>query len=518
MAFATSQTHGMACQALDSAQSLVTQPAAYTTLMPTASGMPVHYVPGGSITVPSQRGAGAGPGAPPPQPQSLTAGLPDLAAIETQKAAYHTSLEEQMTQAEEILVRQQKEQTAYIYQAAEVQKRQVLNQIDQQAKEQELLLSQKYSQQLVTLQQQFMKQKIQLEKQANELSYTYQMRKMQEDIMQKHYCEQKALYDDKVKITTELQKKQRKEQLQQQPERWQYCPQTAVPIDIRKEPSIDGPRTVFTVQPGECFLVSEEREGTNGVLYLKLADGRGWLFDRKPDAGTMCLRQTRSTQTSLPHALANGQVTLASASGQLPATPTQVLPAGVAQLNRLDQSYAAAHVQPQVLHVQAHTSAATSSQWIYCPEISALMAIRSTPEVDGPRTPHMLQPGEVFVASEELQGRDGVLYLKLADGRGWVFDRKPEVGIMCVRQTAAARDDCTAAKALRQQAQHVESASAVGQAVPHATYVASTPTPVPMQALVTGSATAEVPSGIYVAPATTHLAQPMKWNTPRSST
>merc|ERR1719433_2132502 len=80
---------------------------------------------------------------------------------------------------------------------------------------------------------------------------------------------------------------------------------------------------------------------------------------------------------------------------------------------------------------QGQFSAPTA--WLYSPEVSALLDIRSSPDINGPRTHVVMQPGEVFMVSEEREGPEGVLYLKLADGRGWVFDRKPGSGMMCVR-------------------------------------------------------------------------------------
>lgn len=45
------------------------------------------------------------------------------------------------------------------------------------------------------------------------------------------------------------------------------------------------------MEPGTKFKVVEERrDDSSGILYLKLADGRGWLFDVKPPTGRMCVR------------------------------------------------------------------------------------------------------------------------------------------------------------------------------------------------------------------------------------
>lgn len=66
------------------------------------------------------------------------------------------------------------------------------------------------------------------------------------------------------------------------------------------------------------------------------------------------------------------------------------------------------------------------------------MDIRATPDVGAVRTGKQLLCGEEFQVSQELHGQDGVLYLQLADGRGWVFDSKPGVGRMCFRTSVKA--------------------------------------------------------------------------------
>ena len=88
-------------------------------------------------------------------------------------------------------------------------------------------------------------------------------------------------------------------------------------------------------------------------------------------------------------------------------------------------------------------------RWRYEPPTELPLAIRAVPHVFGEITEHRLRPGEAFCAAQELyRGREGVLYLKLEDGRGWAFDRKPGVGVMCVRRPAdpacPAPNDCRA--------------------------------------------------------------------------
>merc|ERR1712032_1470144 len=143
--------------------------------------------------------------APQMQPQSLTAGMPDPKAIETQKVAYSKSLEEQAAHGEDMLRMQKEEQIDQIYQAAEARKRQLMVEIDQQAKQQELQLSQQYSPQVMGLQQEYHHQKLILEKQANDLTLEYHQRKAQEDLMLQQYEVQRQHYDEQMGICNEMQ-------------------------------------------------------------------------------------------------------------------------------------------------------------------------------------------------------------------------------------------------------------------------------------------------------------------------
>lgn len=72
---------------------------------------------------------------------------------------------------------------------------------------------------------------------------------------------------------------------------WRFDAGDGVHIDIRASPDLDGERTGKFVNPGETFEVSRELRDADGVTFLQLADGRGWLFDRKPGVGVMCARQ-----------------------------------------------------------------------------------------------------------------------------------------------------------------------------------------------------------------------------------
>lgn len=73
---------------------------------------------------------------------------------------------------------------------------------------------------------------------------------------------------------------------------WRYSPADGHHIDIRMEPNIDGPRSSNPLAAGDIFCVSQEFQGQHGVVYLELADGRGWVFDHKPGLGQLCERYT----------------------------------------------------------------------------------------------------------------------------------------------------------------------------------------------------------------------------------
>lgn len=71
---------------------------------------------------------------------------------------------------------------------------------------------------------------------------------------------------------------------------WRYNPPSPKEITIRSTPELFGPRAGGELSPGDTFRVSQEHRGDDGILYLRLADGRGWLFEERPDVGVLCER------------------------------------------------------------------------------------------------------------------------------------------------------------------------------------------------------------------------------------
>ncbi|CAK0885846.1 unnamed protein product, partial [Prorocentrum cordatum] len=72
--------------------------------------------------------------------------------------------------------------------------------------------------------------------------------------------------------------------------RWRYQPANGIHTYTRKEPTINSERTKIKVMPGEVVSVVEERRGEQGVTFLRIANGTGWMFDSKPGVGTMCVK------------------------------------------------------------------------------------------------------------------------------------------------------------------------------------------------------------------------------------
>ena len=152
---------------------------------------------------------------------------------------------------------------------------------------------------------------------------------------------------------------------------WVYNPaRSGGHMPILQVPDIAGARTGVRVRPGEKFKVNEiQAFSGSSILFLKLEDGRGWVYDQQVDDGEQLCKRI------------------------------------------------------------------VEEMWVYHPANGAPMAIRTHPEIYGEQTAHKLHPDEEFKVDEVVIGdRDhNILFLKLQDGRGWVFNNHPEVGGLCDR-------------------------------------------------------------------------------------
>jgi hypothetical protein len=147
---------------------------------------------------------------------------------------------------------------------------------------------------------------------------------------------------------------------------WRYEPCNGRCIDVRLEPKVSGRRSKIFFSPGRTFEVTQELLGVDGVLFLRLANNEGWLFDRLP---------------------------------------------GEVMCTRLEDK---------------------PGMWRYAPLNGLPADVRAEPAVDGKRTQDWVDHGAIFEVAEEVDGDDNVKYLRLANGTGWLFDRRPSVR-MCTR-------------------------------------------------------------------------------------
>lgn len=90
------------------------------------------------------------------------------------------------------------------------------------------------------------------------------------------------------------------------PSTWRCLPVNYRPIRIRQDPDYLAAGVALEgndiIRVNEVFEVSETIHGEDGVVYLRLSDGRGWLFDRLPGVGTMCVPVCGAASTSPPGA------------------------------------------------------------------------------------------------------------------------------------------------------------------------------------------------------------------------
>lgn len=85
---------------------------------------------------------------------------------------------------------------------------------------------------------------------------------------------------------------QREPPREPQVETWTWCPVNGIALGIRSAPALDAAMVPGgKIRTGEDFLVSEEVVGEAGVIFLRLADGRGWAFDRRPGVGVMATKK-----------------------------------------------------------------------------------------------------------------------------------------------------------------------------------------------------------------------------------
>jgi len=120
-----------------------------------------------------------------PQPtveeRTLTGGLPDPAAIESQREAYSRSLEHQLERGNLSLQEQHKLRKQQLYNAAQQRKQALMLQVEQQMRLEEMALDEQTNQAMMGLKKAALDQRAALDQQAAGLTLEYQQRKMHEE-------------------------------------------------------------------------------------------------------------------------------------------------------------------------------------------------------------------------------------------------------------------------------------------------------------------------------------------------
>lgn len=208
-------------------------------------------------------------------------------------------------------------------------------------------------------------------------------------------------------------------------------------IEVRAAPDFDAPRTGLVLMQNDVLAVSQQFAGTDGRIYLGLADGQGWIFDDSAlvphDPSVVQLQYTglQPQQMSLPWdyqgigpMLATGTEAVLPQPLSLPglgciAPPPPVPPPPLApptvnavpcgELLASTPAIGVASPQPAPL------------SWFRVSYLGGIN-LRCGPSIESPMSGFILQQMETFPVAEEFPGQDGRIYLRLCDGRGWAFD------------------------------------------------------------------------------------------------
>ncbi|CAK0910864.1 unnamed protein product [Prorocentrum cordatum] len=251
-----------------------------------------------------------------------------------------------------------------------------------------------------------------------------------------------------------------------EPTKFIFKPSDDRAVICLEAPSFDAPETGHKMQPGEIFtavaqrlpmvferfstvgtkdVTLEDEVETSGMRFLKLEDGRGWVLDREPGY-EMCYELFTEVDEPWKYEPAFGQMPILQAPDIAGARTGSRLHPGekfrVCEMQAFDDGgtiflklaggqgwvYDRATTNGEVLCKRI-----LEETWVYQPAKKAPITIETHPRKEGEHTAHKILPGTRFEVEEIQAGDDDILFLKLADGRGWVFDKHPEYGELCAR-------------------------------------------------------------------------------------
>jgi hypothetical protein len=188
-------------------------------------------------------------------------------------------------------------------------------------------------------------------------------------------------------------------------------------IEVRAAPDFDAPRTGLVLMQSEVIPVSHHLAGTDGRIYLYLADGQGWIFDDSAlvphDPSVVPLPYSgpavaMSPPWEFPPAAAPVVETV-----HMPAPPPPPLHPPQCEILSSVPAGPPPPVPPPTL--------ASPVAWYRVAYLGGIN-VRTGPSFDAPLVGVLLPQNETFPVDEEMVGSDGRVYLHLCDGRGWAFD------------------------------------------------------------------------------------------------
>lgn len=223
-------------------------------------------------------------------------------------------------------------------------------------------------------------------------------------------------------------------------------------VETRHEPTVqDGARTGVRLMPGEVFFTDQEvARGEGGCSFHRLADGRGWVFERLK--GMLVTAQVSDFERGLWHYQVLHTVELREApsySDDLRVGETLEEGENVA----IDERCQVANARFLKLADGRGWLFETTGDIVVCEQINASPArpqrrdferglwhyqvvcdqeveVRAVPTYsDDARTGQYVQPREIFAVDERCRLL-GTWFVKLADGRGWLFESKQETLVL----------------------------------------------------------------------------------------
>jgi hypothetical protein len=177
------------------------------------------------------------------------------------------------------------------------------------------------------------------------------------------------------------------------------------------------------------FGVSESFLGGDQRIYLRLADGRGWVFDDS------LLVPSDPSVMKLIVAAPPGNFVQAQCGSGMPYTSLHPNPL---EVHEPVMSPPLPSFHPLATSPTLSTSPEPCTTSFgdrngnviqaalvtvpYLVELPGGIPVRVAPDISAPFNGVTLVEGEVFHVSESMYGSDGQLHLRLADGRGWVME------------------------------------------------------------------------------------------------